>query len=218
MCRGWAVFLAVRLWLRIRIILPCTGVHPFFFILLPSFAVVEATKGAIFQPLREEQFAPGETNTAVIGRVCAHAYCTRRSKQIRLHLRCVAIIAVCVPMQAFFISRLLARSFAAHPSGDQVRKIQASGLLLLGWAARGKGGGHSLPADLVARCFAIVALAEKLHSMDVTIKSHVLWANFNLQLAKGGNAVVACRASSEDGLLDNTLFLTEGGEGTGRAG
>ncbi|CAN0059910.1 unnamed protein product, partial [Ectocarpus sp. 4 AP-2014] len=51
---------------------------------------------------------------------------------------------------------------------SQVRGIQDSGLLLLGWAARGKGeaGSDVLSVDLVERCLGLVATAEKLHSMD----------------------------------------------------
>lgn len=36
------------------------------------------------------------------------------------------------------------------------------------------------------RCLALVKTAEKLHSMDVTVKSHALWARSNLDMSKGG--------------------------------
>ena len=96
---------------------------------------------------------------------------------------------------------LRAQFSTAPPLPIQVRKIQALGLLLLGWAARGKGGGGSLPAELVERCLGLVATAEKLHSMDVAIKSRSSWARSNLQLARGG-AIVEYNATSEDAWAD----------------
>lgn len=71
----------------------------------------------------------------------------------------------------------------------QVRSIQAGGLLLLGWAARGDGEGSMLPSDVVERCLALVVTAQKLHSMDVAIKSHGNWAKSNLQLSIGDELV-----------------------------
>ena len=101
-----------------------------------------------------------------------------------------------------------------HPFLFQVRKIQASGLLLLGWAARGKGGGASLPAELVERCLDLVVTAEKLHSMDVAIKSHSSWARSNLQLARFGAMVVYSGAStSEDTWADTAPLDAEEGGG-----
>lgn len=94
-------------------------------------------------------------------------------------------------------------------AAPQVRQIQASGLLLLGWAARGKGeregasGWDSLPGDLVKQCLDVVATAEKLHSMDVAIKSHAGWARDflrRLERQKGGGAgaIVEHRAPSNE--------------------
>lgn len=105
----------------------------------------------------------------------------------------------------------------------KVRQIQASGLLLLGWAARGKAEGEaasgwdSLPGDLVEQCSEVVATAEKLHSMDVAIKSHAGWAKFYLRLLvgrkNGAGAIVEHRApSSEEDTRAGTSSL-EGEEG-----
>lgn len=98
--------------------------------------------------------------------------------------------------------------FTAVAATPQVREIQASGLLLLGWAARGKGGSEgasgwdSLPEDLVKRCLDIVATAEKLHSMDVAIKSHAGWAKHHLQRVEsrkdGRGAIVEHRTTSSE--------------------
>lgn len=105
----------------------------------------------------------------------------------------------------------------------QVRGIQSSGLLLLGWAARGKeeSGGvfdsFSLPGDLVERCLNLAAKAEKLHSMDVAIKSHAGWAKSHLRRLVGGGteqAIVEYRAtSSEDSTSAGISTLSDGGGG-----
>lgn len=102
--------------------------------------------------------------------------------------------------------------YTAVAATPKVRQIEASGLLLLGWAARGKGesegasGWDSLPGDLVKQCLEVVATAEKLHSMDVAIKSHAGWAKFYLRRLEGRQngtgAIVAYQApsSKEDAL------------------
>ncbi|CAM9207530.1 unnamed protein product, partial [Hapterophycus canaliculatus] len=90
---------------------------------------------------------------------------------------------------------------------SQVQRIQSSGLLLLGWAARGKGEGIDqdlLPEGLVERCLNLVATAEKLHSMDVAVKSHAGWATAHLLRRRkgtgGGGDILEHRLarSSED--------------------
>lgn len=90
----------------------------------------------------------------------------------------------------------------------QVRGIQASGLLLLGWAARGKAesegasGWESFPQDLAKQCLDVVATAEKLHSMDVAIKSHAGWAKHFLEgnggQKNGAGAITEHRAPSSE--------------------
>ncbi|CAM9314409.1 unnamed protein product [Ectocarpus fasciculatus] len=99
---------------------------------------------------------------------------------------------------------------------SQVRGIQDSGLLLLGWAARGNGeaGSDVLSADLVERCMGLVATAEKLHSMDVAIKGHAIWARSHL-LGRGDGrgdteAIVEYSvASSEDDVWAGASSLAE---------
>ncbi|CAN0021311.1 unnamed protein product [Ectocarpus sp. 12 AP-2014] len=99
---------------------------------------------------------------------------------------------------------------------SQVRGIQDYGLLLLGWAARGKGevGSGVLSVDLVERCLGLVATAEKLHSMDVAIKGHAIWARSNL-LRRGegrgdaGATVEYSVASSEDDMWAGASSLAE---------
>lgn len=112
---------------------------------------------------------------------------------------------------------------AAVAAETQVREIQASGLLLLGWAAKGKAesegasGGDSLPEDLAEQCLNVVATAEKLHSMDVAIKSHAGWARSYLQQVesrrKGTGAIVKRRApsSEEDAWAGTSSLADEGG-------
>ncbi|CAM9298189.1 unnamed protein product [Ectocarpus sp. 13 AM-2016] len=99
---------------------------------------------------------------------------------------------------------------------SQVRGIQDSGLLLLGWAARGKeeAGSDVLSVDLVERCLGLVATAEKLHSMDVAIKSNAIWARSHL-LRRGegrGDAGVIVEYSvaiSEDDVWAGASSLAE---------
>lgn len=107
----------------------------------------------------------------------------------------------------------------------QVRDIQSSGLLLLGWAARGGGesGGvfdsYSLPGGLVERCLSLAAKAEKLHSMDVAIKSHAGWAKHHLRrrVENGaGQAIVEYRVTSrEKSASAGVSTLSDGGRGGG---
>ncbi|CBJ48320.1 hypothetical protein Esi_0002_0051 [Ectocarpus siliculosus] len=105
---------------------------------------------------------------------------------------------------------------------SQVRGIQDSGLLLLGWAARGKGeaGSDVLSADLVERCLGLVATAEKLHSMDVAIKGHAIWARSHLlRWGEGrgdaGAIVEYSVASSEDDVWAGASSLAEQDVGKG---
>eukprot|EP00904_Undaria_pinnatifida_P001246 jgi/Undpi1/11121/HiC_scaffold_30.g13419.m1 len=98
---------------------------------------------------------------------------------------------------------------------SQVRKIQASGLLLLGWAARGKGDGGSLPEELVKQCLELVETAERLHSMDVAIKSHASWARSNLQSPRGSGAIEVYSGTTseeEDVWADSAPVAEDEGE------
>lgn len=106
----------------------------------------------------------------------------------------------------------------------QVREVQSSGLLLLGWAARGKGesgGGRGrrgrgsgscshLPGDLVERCLDVVATAERLHSMDVAIKSHAGWARSHLRGREGALVEYRDTTSEEDARASSASSSADG--------
>lgn len=54
-----------------------------------------------------------------------------------------------------------------------------------------------MPEDLLERCLGLVATAENLHSMDVTIKGNASWARSGLNLARKGTDTLSCE-STED--------------------
>ncbi|CAM9962788.1 unnamed protein product, partial [Choristocarpus tenellus] len=74
---------------------------------------------------------------------------------------------------------------------SQSRSIQSSGLILLGWATKEKGGQaargedgsgatSAISEDLIDRCLALVSKAKTLHSMDPSVTGHASWAEGNL--------------------------------------
>lgn len=86
----------------------------------------------------------------------------------------------------------------------QVRSVQSSGLLLLGWATRGKGRGGLLPADLIQRCLLLVENAKKGYPMDVAIVSHAFWAKHNLSFVEGGANINELAAENDSSSPEET--------------
>lgn len=52
-----------------------------------------------------------------------------------------------------------------------------------------------MPEDLRERCMGLVATAENLHSMDVSIKGNASWARSGLNLVRKGTDRLSCTGS-----------------------